>query len=238
MTDEKLLESVFYDALALAGVTDFFVKAEFREFAGLNAKASADREKGVFSASVSNGFACAPRDALTGLALELVSKCFRKKPRPATAVYSRALKEFLSRETTASLGESLKMMHGRRRKKITGRHHDLDVLLNSVVAGYPAVFGGVKAPEITWSAKGGRRRLAFHDPAMEQIVVNRRFDSPRVPDYVVKYLVFHELLHAKHDVLYARGKSLRRTIHPRAFKGDEKKFGEYGEAQEWLEKFA
>jgi len=235
--DDKGLESVFYDALALCGVTDFFVKTEYRMFSSLRAEARADKEKGVFHAVVSDGFACAPREALLGLALELVEKCFRKKPLPNTLVYSNALKEFLSRKATASLSESLKIKQGRRRKKIAGRHHDLEKILHELLEEYPDTFNGVKAPEITWSKQGGRRRLAFHDPAFEQIVVNSRLDSPRVPEYVIKYLVFHELLHAKHEPLYERGKSLRRTVHTRRFREDEKNFAQYEEAVDWLKLF-
>ncbi len=235
--DNATLESVFYDALALAGVTDFFVKAEYRRFSSLRAEARIDREKGIFHAAVGDGFACAPREALVGLALELVSKCFGKKPGPKTAAYSNALKEFLSRKTTASLSESIRIMRGRRRKKIAGRHHDLEGILASILQEYRGLFDGVSAPEVMWSKNAERGgRLAFYDPAFEQIVVNRFFDSPRVPEYVVKYLVFHELLHAKHEVLYERGASLRRTVHTRALKEDEKKFIHYNEAVDWLKR--
>jgi len=235
MNDEKMLESVFYDALALAGVTDFFVKAEFKPFASLRADARAEREKGTLFVQLSDGYSCAPKEALFGLAVELVSKCFRRRPHPKTAPYSRALKEFLSKEATAALSESMKAMRGRKRPAVPGAHHDLDAALAIVLEEYPEVFAGVKVPEITWSREARRaRRLAFHDPAFGQIVVNRFFDSPRVPDYVVKYLVFHELLHAKHEVLYERGESLKRTVHTRAFRDDERKFAGYEDACGWL----
>ena len=232
---EKAVESAFYDALALAGVTDFFVKAELRPFSSLRASARADREKGMLFVQLSDGYSCAPREAILGLAVELVSKCFRKRPHPKTTVYARALKEFLSKEATAALSASMKATRGRKRKVVEGVHHDLNAALAVVLEEYSEVFAGVNVPEITWSKEASRaRRLAFHDPAFEQIVVNKFFDSPRVPDYVVKYLVFHELLHEKHDVLYGRGKSLRRTVHPATFKNDEKKFADYGKATEWL----
>jgi len=234
---EKAVESAFYDALALAGVTDFFVKAELKPFSSLRAEARADREKGMLFIQLSDGYSCAPREAVLGLAVELVSKCFRKRPHPKTAVYARALKEFLSKEATAALSESMKAMRGRKRRVVGGEHHDLNAALAVVLEEYPDIFAGVKVPEITWSKEASRaRRLAFHDPAFEQIVVNKFFDSPRVPDYVVKYLVFHELLHEKHDVLYERGKSLRRTVHPAALKSDERKLAEYDAAVDWLKK--
>ncbi|MCX6767378.1 MAG: hypothetical protein NTY90_01430 [Candidatus Micrarchaeota archaeon] len=236
--ENKEVESAFYDALALAGVTDFFVKAELKPFSSLRADARADREKGVLFIHLGDGYSCAPHEALMGLALELVSKCFGKRLSPKTEVYSRALKEFLSRKATASLSESLKIMRGRKRKVVRGRHHYLESVLESVVQEHGALFAGVRVPEITWSKTAQRaRRLAFHDPALEQIVVNRFFDSPRVPDYVIRYLVFHELLHAKHEVLYERGESLRRTVHTRAFKIDERKCPQYGEAMEWIKRF-
>ena len=108
------------------------------------------------------------------------------------------------------------------------------MLFRSMVL-YAEVFSGFGGrPQIGWSAKKSKRVLGFHDGAFNAITINRVLDSERVPLFVVQYVVFHELLHCKHKVLFQRGESLRRTVHPRHFKQDEKKFVLADKAEAWI----
>ena len=229
------LNLAFYSACGLLGVRNYFVDARFEEFASL--KASLRVQENTIIVRVSDGFKAASQDAITGLALYLVSRAFRKRVGEGEVVLLSAYKEFVSKKATSGLSDSLRRLRGRASKAVAeGNHFDLNQQLFSVAAEYPELFQGIELPEIGWSREKSRRRLGYHDSALNRLVISRVFDSPSVPDYVVRYLVFHELLHCKHEVLYQRGESLRRTVHPKRFKQDERKFKEFNEATEWIDK--
>ena len=225
---EKLQEAL-YSAESLFG-KNHFIQAEFREYAGL--KARVEMRGGKITAKVSDGFENAEREVLVGLGITLFNGLFEKKIDNA---YTRAYKEYSTRESSSSYHETLRKLRGREKKlEPRGAHHDLQAILDTIMVLYAEVFSGFNKPEIGWSGKKNRCILGFHDGAFNAITINRVLDSERVPLFVVQYIVFHELLHCKHKVLFQRGESLRRTVHPRAFKEDEKKFVLADKAEAWL----
>lgn len=227
------LQEVFYSALSLLSVSDFFVHAKFKKYAGLSSKARVRGQE--FTAFVSDGFACADRSVLLGLALHLSSRVFRKRLNSELAEFVGAYKEFVSRESAGKLHDSLRRERGRNFFRAESNAHDLNAAFARVWAQYAELFAGVGKPSLSWSASASRRRMGFFDSAFNKITVSRVLDNSRVPLFVVDYIVFHELLHAKHDCLYQRGKSLRRVVHSRTFKDDEKKFACYAQAVSWLD---
>jgi hypothetical protein len=90
---------------------------------------------------------------------------------------------------------------------------------------------------ITWFGKHNKRnrtRVTFglyHDP-LKLIKINRLLDSPLFPDYVVAYVIYHEMLHnvcpSYHD---ERG---IHRIHSKEFKERELEFKHYNLAQNWI----
>jgi hypothetical protein len=90
---------------------------------------------------------------------------------------------------------------------------------------------------ITWFGQYNQRsrsRVTFglyHDP-LKLIKVHRLLDTPAVPDYVVHYVVYHEMLHYVCPA-YRDEKGMQR-IHNKEFKKREKEFRYYGLAQEWI----
>lgn len=232
-TGEGDLNLAFYSACALLGVNAYFVDARFQEFAGLKADLRVKDKKIV--ARVSDGFKAAPEEAVQGLALNLVSRAFRKRTSPEHAPLLRAYKAFVASGSASKLSDSLRRLRGRRvGSQEEGDYFDLKQEMATVVGDYAEVFSGVNLPKIAWSREKSRRRLGFHDSASNTIVVSKIFDSQKCPQFLLRYIIFHELLHAKHEVLFERGESLRRTVHPRAFKQDERRFKEFEEAEEWI----
>ncbi|HMJ21694.1 MAG TPA: hypothetical protein VK513_07290, partial [Terriglobales bacterium] len=86
-------------------------------------------------------------------------------------------------------------------------------------------------PQLTWSRNHSRNSLGHYDPAHNAIVVSRIFDHPRVPQYAVDYIVYHEMLHLKHPVKL-RGN--RRCVHSAAFQAEEKLFPQLQEVKQFL----
>jgi len=227
MSDEIDLQTAFASAATLLGKGGYAVQARFYPYAGL--KSTIRYEGGKVAAKVSDGYVAADLDSLTGLMIKL----FRiRKVDERTEIF---LSKFysLNGKGVYELHESLRRKRGRERKGASvGSNYNLLPVMEKVIAEYPDVFAGIERPSILWSRHASRRRLAFYDAAFNQIVVSRKFDSLGAPQFFLEYLIFHELLHAKHDTKYGK----RRRVHHREFHLDEKKFRNFSEAQELMER--
>ncbi len=229
--DEDLRFCV-YSACSMLSLYDYSVDAAFMPFRSLKAQIELDRFSKKIFLRASDGFAAAPRDVLVGMAVSLLSRVLRRKIENA---YTSAYGEFMKRKSTFDLNKSIRLRRAIRRKNSgEGAHFDLNALLLKVASEHE-IFFPEGVPSIAWSRNKSRRRLGFYDEALNQVVLTRLFDSPKVPQFVVEYVVFHELLHAKHEAKYERGKTRQCRVHHGEFKRDEKSFPKYAEAEEWLE---
>jgi len=110
-----------------------------------------------------------------------------------------------------------------------GVAHDLTSLFDEVNAAY---FGGeMTTPRLAWSDRLTLRRLGYFEPHRDRVVVSRTLDSPRVPRFVVEYILYHELLHRK---LGATWRGSRSLDHTPEFRCEERKFTRWQEAEEWV----
>jgi hypothetical protein len=117
--------------------------------------------------------------------------------------------------------------------RTAGRHHDLQAIFERLNAAHFA--GGLEA-RITWgpvTARGKRRRsIKMGSFAVEDriIRIHPALDQDCVPDYFVAWIVYHEMLHGKHEVRRENG---RRRFHSAAFLEEERQFPEYDRACAW-----
>ena len=93
--------------------------------------------------------------------------------------------------------------------------------------------GALQLRRLGWSMTKSTRRLGHYDPAHDAIVLSRRLDNPLVPEYVVRFILYHEMLHAHLGEL-PPDSSGRRTIHGRAFRRAEKSHPDYRRALEFI----
>ncbi len=49
------------------------------------------------------------------------------------------------------------------------------------------------APRLSWSKTRSNRRFGHQDPDHDCIVISRTLDDPKVPEFVLDYVVYHEL---------------------------------------------
>ena len=81
------------------------------------------------------------------------------------------------------------------RLRQAGTHHHLGLLLREACLQLP----GHVPPAITWGMRrppGARRvRLGSYDPKRVLIRVNPVLDDPSVPEAMLRYVIFHELVH-------------------------------------------
>jgi len=94
-------------------------------------------------------------------------------------------------------------------------------------------FGGrLQKPTLTWSPRKSFHILGHHDSTHDTISVSRSLDSKSVPQFVVEYVLFHEMLHVAHPTVHHNG---RRYNHTPAFRRDERRFANYHAAERWIE---
>jgi len=228
-----MLEKIFYSALAMLDERNYFVEARFKKYAGI--KCSARVRDGKIIVRASDAFESAGESVLLGMAFFLLSRVLRKRLDEKQLALVAKFEEFQSRESVAKLHNTLRSIRGRKtRGESSGSHFDLNEIIERLFFEYPEVFRTLEKPLAVWSKQKSKRRLGWHDPAFDAVVINKALDSQRVPPFAIESVVFHELLHRKHDVLYQRGKSLRRTVHSPAFKADDAKYKFHDAAEMWF----
>lgn len=130
------------------------------------------------------------------------------------------------------------LMRARARRRthvcVKGQHHDLQRLYDEVNERH--FESKVNAP-ITWGRRscttGKRRTIRFgsYSPRQHLIRIHPALDQEFVPEFFVRYIIFHEMLHAALGVEESVGG--RRQIHPPEFKRQEKAYPDYLRALAW-----
>lgn len=100
-------------------------------------------------------------------------------------------------------------------------------------------FRGEAHVNITWSRgaresrEGRRRHILFgsYEKAHSLIRIHPALDSPDVPEFFVKFVIFHEMLHHVLDVKPQPGG--RRCIHTPQFRDLERRHPDYKRCMEW-----
>ena len=173
----------------------------------------------------------APMEVLEGAAVLLLSRVYRRRaPRAVVQAYLHYAR---SHRTRGRIARMRSHRVQRVRTLPQGRHHDLGTLFEQLNREYFA--GELQRPHIGWSTRNWRRQFGCYDPGPNQIVLNRRMDRPEVPQFVVEYVLFHEMLHVKHPT---RRSGCTLVSHSREFLGEEKRFAHFAMARKYLDRLA
>jgi predicted metal-dependent hydrolase len=117
--------------------------------------------------------------------------------------------------------------------RTAGRAHDLQPIYDRLNRAY---FGGTLEARITWGTAPRRQRprrsIKMGSFAVEDRIIRIHpvLDHPSVPEYFVAWIVFHEMLHGKYEVVR---KGDRRCFHSKAFVAEERTFQDYEKACAW-----
>ncbi len=114
-----------------------------------------------------------------------------------------------------------------------GAHHDLGDSFERVVARYFP--NGIPKPKLYWSRSLTHRKFGHYDWVGDAIMISRTLDAAAVPEYVLDFVIYHELLHKSHGLRWSGSRSY---AHTAAFYRDERKFAQYTAAEAALEKLA
>lgn len=173
----------------------------------------------------------APLAVLEGAAALLLSRIYRRRTRRAlVAPYHAYAKSHKTRERVHE------MRRGRVRPAAldaAGQKFDLNGMFDELNARFFA--GSLEKPHLGWSTRGWRRQFGSFDPGPNQILLNRRMDQPEIPQYVVEYVLYHEMLHVKHPT---RKSGCSLVSHSPEFRAEEKLFPGFVRARKALDVLA
>ena len=219
----QIFEQAYRELRPRSPVPEFEVR--FYRFANINH--TIRLRQGRIFVRLSDLLEGAPEPVLHAILHILIAKLHRK---PIDAVRSARYRKFAGSPAIAQKSHLIRQLRGRKRVEgPKGRYYDLDETFEELNLRF---FHGLMArPQMTWSGSKSLRSLGHYDPAHNTIVVSRVFDGPRVPQYAIDYLVYHEMLHLRHPV---KMRGSRRQVHPAAFREEEKLFPQLKEAQEFL----
>lgn len=169
----------------------------------------------------------APEPVLESVVEILLCKLLKRRvPSRSRTVY----REYVLRP---HVRDRLKKVRRERGRKLltpeTGAFHDLRHICEDLNRRY---FGGdLRIPRLSWSNRPNKRILGHWDEAHRTIVVDRRLDARDVPEYVVAFVVYHEMLHAHYGDLILNG---RRYVHHRPFREAERRFSDFDRARRFI----
>ena len=113
-----------------------------------------------------------------------------------------------------------------------GVHHDLNASFNRV--NQQNFDGKLARPHLRWSRARTRSKLGHYHPLEDTVVVSKTLDDPRVPAYVLDFIVYHELLHKSLGIETVNG---RRRAHTPAFRRAERAHPRYQEVRRFIATF-
>lgn len=110
-----------------------------------------------------------------------------------------------------------------------GQAYDLEKVFNRVNATY---FSGKMArPKLMWNRVLTTSRMGHYNLARDAIMISITLDAPDVPEYVVDFVMYHELLHKQLGVTVSNG---RRNVHTPEFRAAERRFLQYHQAHAFI----
>jgi hypothetical protein len=170
----------------------------------------------------------APESVLDAIAHILLAKLYRK---PIDRSRNTRYRRYVASHDISLKARLLRQIRGRKQiHGARGHHYHLEQIFEDLNTRF---FHALLArPQLTWSRNHARNSLGHYDPAHNAIVISRVFDNPRVPRYVIEYILYHEMLHLKYPV---KLRGSRRCVHPREFQEEEKLFPQLDSAKKFLQ---
>lgn len=107
--------------------------------------------------------------------------------------------------------------------------YDLSQMFDSLNEQY--FNGSVPKPLIAWTSRANYRKVGSYHFVLNMILISKILNDRRVPEFAVRFVLYHEMLHIVHGFHVQNG---RHFAHTPEFMEDEKRFERYEEAEKVL----
>ena len=224
---QRLCRSVLQASFPAFRNTD--IEAEFYPYVGLTH--TLRRKKNKWVLRISDHCQRAPVQVIEAIIRILASRVMRRKP-PQKVVETYG--QFRKDPEIENAVRSRRALKGRKHfSGKPGKFHSLRKIYSELNDRY--FNNQIEVNRIGWGLRKGRGRLGHYDPVHNTITLSPLLDAQDVPPYVVKYIVYHEMLHALFEGAPADG---ARKHHPGEFRHAEKAYPEYTKAKKFLADFS
>jgi hypothetical protein len=204
------------------------VDARFYPYIGLT---HTIRRKGsTWIVRISDHCRQAPSKVLEAIVMILASKIMRRRPR------QQYLQTYEFFRNDPWIKESIRERRVRKgRKHIadeSGKHHSLGEIyreLNSSFFNHQ-----IEIRKIGWGLRQSRGRLGHYDPTHHSITLSPTLDEPGIPRFVIRYIVYHEMLHSVFEST-SSGRFTRH--HTPEFRRAEKAYPDFERAKKFLTEY-
>lgn len=110
-----------------------------------------------------------------------------------------------------------------------GRYYNLKELFANINRNYFA--SKMSEPRLTWNQTLTKRKFGHYERTRDRVVISKTLDSDRIPQFVVDFVLYHELLHKEIGVKLVNGRCMAHTAE---FRRQERQFEFYLEASQYL----
>jgi hypothetical protein len=172
----------------------------------------------------------APRPVLEAIVRILACKVMHRKP------HLKYLEIYAGFRNDPSIIEAVRerrLLRGRKRLAVgTGICHSLEDIYREVNSRYFNNQADIE--KIGWGMRKSWNRLGHYDPVHHTIIISPALDAPDVPDFVVRYIVYHEMLHSIFEDTLSRSKNRH---HPSGFRRAERAYPDFARAKKFLREY-
>ena len=204
------------------------IEVRFYPYAGMHSTVRL-RNSRIF-VRLSDLLADAPDEAIGALIRILLAKLLRRRVRKA---WNDAYQAHTAQAVVAQASEEARRNRGRKQLgPARGRIYDLDAIFERLNEGF--FDGAIARPRIGWTLRDGWRTHGHYDATHNTIALSRTLDDPATPQFVVEFILYHEMLHI---AIPAEVRDGKRWHHTRSFRAAEALFPHMKEAVAWLENF-
>ena len=175
-----------------------------------------------------------PEEIIQALIFTTLARLMKQTQIPRCQHYQAIIKEFKEK---GHFGRALGIGHRILNDPI-GQNYDLKALYQELIAEYAIVFSTYfnnYPPQLGWMLKSTYRRMGFYEQTSHTIALSRSLDTQEVPRFVVKYVLYHEMLHA---FLGGKKRGKQRRVHHTRFKELERIYPDYERAELMLQQLS
>ena len=218
-----LCGSVLRDAFPLFRNTD--VDASFYPYIGLTH--TIRRKDSTWIVRISDLCRCAPRQVLEAIIMILGSKIMHRRPQ------QKYLQTYALFRKDPGIKEAVRERRTQKGRKQIGCEAGRNFSLAKIYRDLNSVYFNdqIEIARIGWGLRRSRSRLGHYDPAHHTITLSPVLDAPGVPGFVVRYIVYHEMLHA---VFEGASGGERQRHHFAEFRRAERAFPDFASAKKFL----
>ena len=202
------------------------IHLEFYRFVGINH--TIRFKEGKLFVRLSDLFKQASPLVLRALAIILLSKLFHLKIPP---LIRKTYQECANSPELQRRAQSTRRHRGRKLMATPeGNYYNLVAIFNRLNRDY---FGErLQQIKLGWSLKRSRMILGHFDPSHRSITISRLLDDSKVPEIVIGFILFHEMLHVK---LMGHPYCNIKNHHSQQFRKEEQRFHGHGDALSWIQ---